>query len=150
MTLDTNGKEKADKYHRILEAAIKVFAEQGFFRSTISQIAKEAGVADGTIYLYFKNKDDILLQFYSDKTRNIFNAIKNVFKVVLFFNLLVITWFFIRIFYTLYFDFIIFKGNFNRSLNLFPFKNTIKFSHIYPDTGIYGSFNNNFRIFISN
>ncbi len=73
MTLGTNGKEKTGKYHRILEAAIKVFAEQGFFRSTISQIAKEAGVADGTIYLYFKNKDDILLQFYSYKTRKIFN-----------------------------------------------------------------------------
>jgi len=69
----TNGKGKADKHHRILDAAIKVFAEQGFFRSTISQIAKEAGVADGTIYLYFKNKDDILLQFYSYKTRKIFN-----------------------------------------------------------------------------
>ncbi|RPJ78250.1 MAG: TetR/AcrR family transcriptional regulator, partial [Deltaproteobacteria bacterium] len=60
MVADTNGKEKTDKHHKILEAAIKVFAEQGFFRSTISQIAKEAGVADGTIYLYFKNKDDIL------------------------------------------------------------------------------------------
>ena len=37
--------KKNDKYHTILEAAIKVFAEQGFFYSTISQIAKEAGVA---------------------------------------------------------------------------------------------------------
>lgn len=61
-----------DKYHRILEAAVKVFAEQGFFQSTVSQIAKEAGVADGTIYLYFKNKEDILVQFYSYKTRQVF------------------------------------------------------------------------------
>lgn len=76
MLLEPNGKEKTDKYHKILDAAIKVFAEQGFFRSTISQIAKEAGVADGTIYLYFKNKDDILLQFYSDKTRKIFNKFR--------------------------------------------------------------------------
>jgi len=76
MVSDTNGKEKTDKHHKILEAAIKVFAEQGFFRSTISQIAKEAGVADGTIYLYFKNKDDILLQFYSYKTRKIFNKFR--------------------------------------------------------------------------
>ncbi|MFH2067609.1 MAG: TetR/AcrR family transcriptional regulator [Pseudomonadota bacterium] len=76
MFLEPNGKEKTDKYHKILDAAIKVFAEQGFFRSTISQIAKEAGVADGTIYLYFKNKDDILLQFYSDKTRKIFNKFR--------------------------------------------------------------------------
>ena len=66
-------KEKInDKYHRILEAAVKVFAEQGFFQSTVSQIAKEAGVADGTIYLYFKNKDDILVQFFSYKTKQVF------------------------------------------------------------------------------
>jgi TetR/AcrR family fatty acid metabolism transcriptional regulator len=61
-----------DKYDRILEAAVKVFAEQGFFQSTVSQIAREAGVADGTIYLYFKNKDDILVQFFSYKTRQVF------------------------------------------------------------------------------
>jgi len=61
-----------DKYHLILEAAVKVFAEQGFSQSTISQIAREAGVADGTIYLYFKNKDDILVQFFSYKTRQVF------------------------------------------------------------------------------
>ncbi len=66
-----------DKYHRILEAAIKVFAEQGFFQSTIAQIAKEAGVADGTIYLYFKNKDDILVQFYQYKTRQIFERFRD-------------------------------------------------------------------------
>ncbi len=56
---------KSEKYHQILDAAVKVFAEQGFFQSTVAQIAREAGVADGTIYLYFKNKDDILLQFFA-------------------------------------------------------------------------------------
>ncbi|MFO7557935.1 MAG: TetR/AcrR family transcriptional regulator [Desulfobacterales bacterium] len=80
MTLEANGKTKTEKYRRILEAAIKVFAEQGFFHSTISQIAKEAGVADGTIYLYFKNKDDILIQFYNYKTRNIFNRFRETVK----------------------------------------------------------------------
>jgi TetR/AcrR family fatty acid metabolism transcriptional regulator len=65
-----------DKYHRILEAAIKVFAEQGFFQSTISQIAKEAQVADGTIYLYFKNKEDILVQFFSYKTKQVFERFR--------------------------------------------------------------------------
>jgi TetR/AcrR family fatty acid metabolism transcriptional regulator len=65
-----------DKYHRILEAAIKIFADQGFFLSTISQIAKEAGVADGTIYLYFKNKDDILIHFFNYKARQIFDRFK--------------------------------------------------------------------------
>ncbi len=70
-------KEKTnDKYHRILEAAVKVFAKQGFFQATISQIAKEAGVADGTIYLYFKNKDDILVNFFSYKTMQVFKRFR--------------------------------------------------------------------------
>ena len=72
-----NTKEKInDKYDRILEAAVKVFAEHGFFQSTVSQIAREAGVADGTIYLYFKNKDDILVQFFSYKTRQVFSRFR--------------------------------------------------------------------------
>ena len=65
-----------DKYQRILEAAIKVFAEQGFFQSTIAQVAREAGVADGTIYLYFKNKDDILVQFFNYKTKQVFSGFR--------------------------------------------------------------------------
>jgi TetR/AcrR family transcriptional regulator, fatty acid metabolism regulator protein len=65
-----------DKYQRILEAAVKVFAELGFYQSTISQIAREAGVADGTIYLYFKNKDDILVQFFSYKAKQVFDLFR--------------------------------------------------------------------------
>ena len=49
-----------DKREAILRAAIKTFAGKGFFNSKVADIAKEAGVADGTVYLYFKNKDDIL------------------------------------------------------------------------------------------
>lgn len=72
-----NNKAKGnDKYHRILEAAVKVFAEQGFYQSTISKIAREAGVADGTIYLYFKNKDDILVQFFTYKTKLVFDRFR--------------------------------------------------------------------------
>ena len=74
ITINTNNKN--DKYKRILEAAVKVFAKQGFYQSTISQIAKEAGVADGTIYLYFKNKDDILVQFFNYKTKQVFERFK--------------------------------------------------------------------------
>jgi TetR/AcrR family fatty acid metabolism transcriptional regulator len=73
-TINTNNKN--DKYQRILEAAVKVFAKQGFYQSTISQIAKEAGVADGTIYLYFKNKDDILVHFFSYKTKQVFERFR--------------------------------------------------------------------------
>jgi TetR/AcrR family fatty acid metabolism transcriptional regulator len=72
----TNRIEKNHKYHQILEAAIKVFARQGFHQSTVAQIAKEAGVADGTIYLYFKNKDDILIQFFNYKTKQVFDSFR--------------------------------------------------------------------------
>jgi transcriptional regulator, TetR family len=65
-------KRKSDKYHNILNSAGAVFAEHGFYKATISQIAARAGVADGTLYLYFKNKDDILYQYLSFKTDVVF------------------------------------------------------------------------------
>lgn len=71
-----NNRKSSDKYHRILDAAVKVFAEQGFFQTTVSQIAGEAGVADGTIYLYFKNKDDLLLQFFNYKTNQVLDQFR--------------------------------------------------------------------------
>jgi TetR/AcrR family fatty acid metabolism transcriptional regulator len=72
----TNQIEKNNKYHQILEAAVKIFAKQGFHQSTIAQIAKEAGVADGTIYLYFKNKDDILVQFFEYRAKQVFESFR--------------------------------------------------------------------------
>jgi len=65
-------KSKSQKYHKILNSAGAVFAEHGFYKATISQIAARAGVADGTLYLYFKNKDDILYQYLSFKTDVVF------------------------------------------------------------------------------
>lgn len=59
--------KKNDKYHLILEGALKVFAENGYHRSQVSKIAKAAGVADGTIYLYFKRKEDILIRLFQEK-----------------------------------------------------------------------------------
>ncbi len=50
-----------DKYQRILDSAVAVFAEKGFHSARIADIAERAGVADGTVYLYFKNKDEILM-----------------------------------------------------------------------------------------
>jgi TetR/AcrR family fatty acid metabolism transcriptional regulator len=64
------------KYQRIMDAAIKVFAEQGFHKATISQVAREAGVADGTIYIYFKNKADILDNFFNNRTRQVFQRFR--------------------------------------------------------------------------
>jgi TetR/AcrR family fatty acid metabolism transcriptional regulator len=49
-----------DKREAILRAAIKVFARNGYFNSKVSDIASEAGIADGTVYLYFKSKEEVL------------------------------------------------------------------------------------------
>ena len=57
----TASNRNAEKYQRILDAAVAVFAEKGFFTSRISDIADRANVADGTVYLYFKNKEQILM-----------------------------------------------------------------------------------------
>lgn len=50
----------SDKREAILRAAIKVFARKGYFNSKVADVAGEAGIADGTVYLYFKSKDEIL------------------------------------------------------------------------------------------
>src|SRR5688572_12481731 len=55
---DQNG--VSDKREAILRAAIKVFASNGYFNSKVADIASQAGIADGTVYLYFKSKDEIL------------------------------------------------------------------------------------------
>jgi TetR/AcrR family fatty acid metabolism transcriptional regulator len=60
-------RKQSEKYRRILAAAKAVFAKNGFYHSRISDVAKRAGVADGTIYLYFENKDDILISLFEDE-----------------------------------------------------------------------------------
>ncbi len=61
-----SSEKRGDKYQRILEAAVEVIAEHGFFNARVSDIAQRAGVADGTIYLYFKSKDQILMAAISN------------------------------------------------------------------------------------
>ncbi|RME53400.1 MAG: TetR/AcrR family transcriptional regulator [Deltaproteobacteria bacterium] len=67
-----------DKHERIIQAAIAVFAEKGFFHAKVSQIARRAGVADGTIYLYFKNKEDILISIFEEKMEEVITDMKEV------------------------------------------------------------------------
>ena len=55
------------KRDRILRAAVKIFSRKGFFNSKVSEIARAAEVADGTIYLYFRNKDDLLISLFEEK-----------------------------------------------------------------------------------
>ncbi|MDQ1707239.1 MAG: TetR/AcrR family transcriptional regulator, fatty acid metabolism regulator protein [Pyrinomonadaceae bacterium] len=59
-TLNPERPVVADKREAILRAAIRVFAHNGYFNSKVADIASEAGVADGTVYLYFKSKEEIL------------------------------------------------------------------------------------------
>ena len=55
-----------DKHQKIIQAATRVFAQKGFYNAKVSDVAKEAQVADGTIYLYFKNKDDLLISIFEE------------------------------------------------------------------------------------
>jgi len=60
-----------DKRERILDAAVKVFAKKGFHATRVSEVAKAAGVADGTIYLYFKSKDELLISLFEDRVERL-------------------------------------------------------------------------------
>ena len=60
-------KKNKPKYKQIIDAAVVVIAEYGYHQAQVSKIAKQAGVADGTIYLYFKNKEDILISLFEEK-----------------------------------------------------------------------------------
>jgi TetR/AcrR family fatty acid metabolism transcriptional regulator len=60
-------KKTSEKYQSIIEAAVKVIARYGYHNAQVSKIAREANVADGTIYLYFENKQDILISLFHEK-----------------------------------------------------------------------------------
>ena len=75
-TLEATGTRRervARREEAIIDAARDMFIEKGFGKTTIAEIARQSGVADGTVYLYFKNKDDVaravLSKFYSDLTQ---------------------------------------------------------------------------------
>jgi len=67
-----------NKHTKIISSATKVFAKKGFFNARISDIAKEAKVADGTIYLYFNNKYDILLSVFEEEVGKIVEKTQNL------------------------------------------------------------------------
>ena len=73
-------KNDKPKYRQIIDAAIVVIAENGYHQAQVSKIAKQAGVADGTIYLYFKNKEDILISVFSDKMSVITESLQYIIK----------------------------------------------------------------------
>ena len=55
------------KPQQIVDAAVRVFARNGYYNSRVSDIAREEGIASGTIYLYFKTKDEILVTLFREK-----------------------------------------------------------------------------------
>ncbi len=59
-----------DKREAILKAATQVFARNGFFQSQVADVAREAGVAAGTVYLYFRSKDDLLVSVFERTMRD--------------------------------------------------------------------------------
>ena len=60
-------RKNTEKYYKIIDAATKIFAKKGFHQARISEIAREAQIADGTIYIYFENKDDILISLFEEQ-----------------------------------------------------------------------------------
>lgn len=60
-------KRTGEKYDAILNAAVRIICKHGYHDTQVSKIAREAGVADGTIYLYFKSKDDVLISLFREK-----------------------------------------------------------------------------------
>ena len=70
-----------DKHIKIINAATKVFAKKGFFNARISDIAKEAKVADGTIYLYFNNKFDILISVFEEEISGLIEQVTKSLNV---------------------------------------------------------------------
>ena len=72
----------SEKYQRILDAAVEVIAEHGYFSSPVSAIAKRAGVADGTIYLYFKSKDELLRVAIDRALQRFYDGVEREFQHV--------------------------------------------------------------------
>ena len=79
-TLNTVRPAVGDKREAILRAAISVFAHNGYFNSKVADIAREAGVADGTVYLYFKSKEDILHSIFDRSVEDALDAARTQIK----------------------------------------------------------------------
>jgi AcrR family transcriptional regulator len=74
-----NGRPNAvDKRRMILDAAIRVFAREGFHHCRVSEIANEAGVAYGLVYHYFRSKDEVLDTLFTERWTLLLEAIAEV------------------------------------------------------------------------
>jgi len=73
-------KKQKPKYKQIIDAAVITIAENGYHQCQVSKIAKQAGVADGTIYLYFKNKEDILISLFREKLEQFIQSVMPIIQ----------------------------------------------------------------------
>ncbi|NIA19447.1 MAG: TetR family transcriptional regulator [Xanthomonadaceae bacterium] len=71
---------KREKYMAIIDAALEAFAEYGYHNCQVAKIARQAGIADGTIYLYFANKEDVLVSVYREKMNEFITRLKTLLK----------------------------------------------------------------------
>ncbi len=94
MKLTRKEREKLRKNQEIIEASIKVFSDKGFYGATMQDIAKAAEMGVGTLYQYFKNKDDLYYnailykfnefhQFYIEKLKDEHNFIDSISSIIM-------------------------------------------------------------------
>ena len=81
MTEPVETRSREARRRAILSAAVEAFAENGFFASRTRDIAARAGVAEGTIYLYFDSKDDLLLSAFREKVSEFCEAARSLLSV---------------------------------------------------------------------
>lgn len=71
-------KKEGNKGKAIIEAAIKIFAEHGYHKAKISKIAEEANVAAGSVYVYYANKEDLLLKIFESLLERLYKGLKKI------------------------------------------------------------------------
>ena len=72
----------ADKREAILRAATRTFARNGYFNSKVADIASAAGVADGTVYLYFKSKEEILHSIFDRSVESAIFEVRQQLEII--------------------------------------------------------------------
>ncbi len=72
--------ESPEKTDLILDAAVKVFADKGYYGARVSDIAQEAGIAYGLVYHYFKNKEDLLISIFRHRWGQFDRAVRKIME----------------------------------------------------------------------
>jgi TetR/AcrR family fatty acid metabolism transcriptional regulator len=72
--------KEGNKEKDILDAAVRIFAKSGYHKAKISKVAEDAGVATGSVYVYFKSKEDILLKIFSNLWNKLYDELDIVVK----------------------------------------------------------------------